>query len=78
MILISNFDDAMLFGSEVGEGIKFDSFVRNPILKSQFLDLDEKEVDNVIKGGRRFSKLAELWAKNAFDEWKVFHSFDKF
>ncbi len=69
MTPISNFGDAMLFGSKAKEGIKFDSLVRDPIFKSQFLDLDEKEVDNVIKGGRRVSKLTELWAKNAFNEW---------
>jgi hypothetical protein len=57
MTLISNFVDAMFFGFEVGEGIEFDSLVRDLILKIWFLDLDEKEVDNVIKGGRRVSKL---------------------
>jgi hypothetical protein len=44
-------------------------------LKSQFLDLDEKEVDNV-KGGWRVNKHIELWTKNAFDEWRVFCGFD--
>ncbi len=34
MTPISNFGDAMLFGSKAKEGIKFDSLVRDPIFKS--------------------------------------------
>jgi hypothetical protein len=61
------------FGFEVGEGIEFDSLVRDLILKIWFLDLDEKEVDNVIKGDRRVSKLGpRMHLMNG-----VFHSFDK-
>ncbi len=48
----------------------------DPIPKNQFLDLDEKEVDNVNKGGWRVNKHIALWTKNAFDEWRVFCSFD--
>jgi hypothetical protein len=39
-------------------------------MKSQFLDLDGKEVENVNLGGRSVSKHAKLWAKNAFDKYK--------
>jgi hypothetical protein len=76
MTFVSNSSDAMFFGSKAREGIKPNSPIKDPILKSQFLDIDEKEVHNVNKGGRRINKHGELWAKNAFDEWKVFHDFD--
>jgi hypothetical protein len=47
------------------------------LLKSlRFLDLDGKEVENVKLGGRRITKHAKLWVKNAFDEWKQFRGFD--
>ncbi len=76
MIFLPNSGDAMFLGSKIKEGIKPNSPIRDPILKNRFLDLDEKEVDNVNKGGWRINKHVELWAKNAFDEWKVFHNFD--
>jgi hypothetical protein len=31
---------------------------------------------NVNKRSRRTSKHVELWAKNAFDKWKMFCGFD--
>jgi hypothetical protein len=31
---------------------------------------------NVNKGGRRMNKHVELWAKNVFDEWKLFDGFN--
>jgi hypothetical protein len=76
MNFLSNSGDAMFLGFEIKEGIEPNSPIRDPILKNQSLDLDEKEVDNVNKGGRRINKHVELWAKNAFDEWKVLRSFD--
>ncbi len=75
MTLISNSGDAMLSGSKAENGTKLDTNVRDFVLKSRFLDLDEKEVDNV-KGGWRVNKHIELWTKNAFDEWRVFCGFD--
>jgi hypothetical protein len=60
MTLISNFGDAMFFRSKAEKGTKFDTHVRDLVLKSWFLDLDEKEVDNVNKGGRRVNKHIEL------------------
>jgi len=50
--------------------------IMEPILKSQFLDIDDKEMGNVNKGGRRMGKHAKLWVKNAFDEWRLFCGFD--
>ncbi len=76
MTFVSNSNDAMFFRYETKEGIEPNSPIKDPILKNWFLDLDEKEVDNVNKGGRRINKHVELWAKNAFDEWKVFRGFD--
>jgi hypothetical protein len=29
-----------------------------------------------LKGGRRINKHVELWVKDAFDEWKIFHGLD--
>jgi hypothetical protein len=31
---------------------------------------------NVNKGGQKVTKHIELWAKNVFDEWKLFCGFD--
>jgi hypothetical protein len=45
-------------------------------MKSQFLDLDGREVENVNLGGRRASKHVKLWARNAFDKWRQFHGFN--
>lgn len=47
-----------------------------PILKSRFFEINDKEMGNVNKGGRRMVKHAKLWAKNAFDEWRLFCGFD--
>jgi hypothetical protein len=58
MIPLSNIVDAMVSRSKVGEGTKFDYPNRNHVLKTWFLDIDEKEVDNVNKGGTR--KLANM------------------
>ncbi len=40
------------------------------------MDFDEKEVDNVNKGGRIVNNHIEILTKNAFDEWKVLCGFD--
>jgi hypothetical protein len=34
--------------------------------------INDKEMENVNKKGRRVGKHAELWVKNFFIEWKVF------
>jgi hypothetical protein len=56
--------------------VGYESPIREPIMKSRFFDLDDKEVENVNLGGRRVSKHAEVWAKNAFDKWKQLRGFD--
>jgi len=66
----------MVIGSNVGERTYRYSHVRDLPMKSHFLDLDEREVENVNKKGWRINKHVELWARNVFDEWKVFHSLD--
>ncbi len=50
--------------------------IKEFISKSRFLDFDEKEVENVNKRGWRINKHVEFWAKNVFDEWRVFHGLD--
>jgi hypothetical protein len=50
--------------------------VNKPLLKSFFLDIDIKTMENVNQGGQRASKHVKLWAKIAFDEWQVFQGFD--
>lgn len=61
---------------DCGDGTNLDSLVKDPILKSHFLAIDEKELENVNKDGRKINKHVELWTKNAFDEWKVFCGFN--
>lgn len=50
----------------------FHSFISDVIHKFQFLDINEKELDNVKNGGQRANKHVELWANNAFNEWRKF------
>lgn len=47
----------MLSRFEVGEGMELNYLVMDLVPKSWFLDIDEKEVDNVNKGGWRTSKI---------------------
>ena len=39
---------------------------------SRFRELDEKELKNTSMGGERRSLHSEIWARNAFDEWRRF------
>jgi hypothetical protein len=66
----------MAYGFNVVEMTNCEYPVMEPILKFLFLEIDDKEMENVNKGGRRISKHAKLWEKNAFDEWKLFCGFD--
>jgi hypothetical protein len=50
----------------------FHSFINHVIHKSQFLDFNERKLDNVKNGGQRANKHVELWANNAFNEWRKF------
>jgi hypothetical protein len=42
------------------------------LVPSLFLEVDERKLENLNKGGCRTNKHVELWAKNAFDEWRNF------
>lgn len=45
-----------------------DEYVPHKVLsKSRFLEINEKELDNVNKGGCNANKHSKVWAKNAFD-----------
>jgi hypothetical protein len=59
----SNSGDAMLSKFETGDGTKLDPLIRDPILKSQFLDLDENEVDNLIKVVKKLASYGFLLLK---------------
>ncbi len=51
-------------GNEVVGRIDYEFHDREPIPKSRFLEIDDKELENVNKGGQRMSKHIELWAMN--------------
>ena len=40
---------------------------------TRFADLDEKELMLAEAGGKRRSRNGEVWAANAFDEWRRCH-----
>jgi hypothetical protein len=52
-----------------------ESPINKPLLKSYFMDIDKKKMENQSRGVKRASKHGKLWAKNAFDEWQVFQGF---
>jgi hypothetical protein len=66
----------MDIGSNVEERTDRNSLVRDLLLKNHFLDLDEKEFENINKGCWRVNKHVELWVRNVFDECKVFRDLD--
>ncbi len=70
------FIQVMAFGFNVVEKTNYEYPIMELIMKSWFLEIDYKEMENVNKGGRKMSKHAKLWVKNAFDEWKLFCCFD--
>jgi hypothetical protein len=51
---------------EICEGIDLKSLIRELVLKCHFLEINNKKMENVNKGGRRVSKHDEQWVKNAF------------
>jgi hypothetical protein len=61
---------------EIVERTDHESHVKELIPKFQFFKIDDKELENVNKGGQRVNKQTELWVKNAFDEWRLFCGFD--
>jgi len=68
--------DVICSRSDVGYGTNPESPLIELIVKSQFLVNDDKELENGNKGGQRVSKHADLWAKNVFDKWRIFHGVD--
>jgi hypothetical protein len=56
LIPICNICDVVVLGFEFVEGTYPKFLIKDLVLKSHILDLDEKEVENVNKGGWRASK----------------------
>ncbi len=68
--------DVMFLRFEVDEGIDLMYLVKYPILKCCFLTIDDKEMENVNKGGQKVSKHGELWANYVVNEWRIFCGFN--
>ncbi len=52
-------------------------FIHNEVcFKSQFINLDDKELDNVNQGSHKASKHVKLQVKNVFDEWRKFWGYN--
>jgi hypothetical protein len=66
----------MAFGFKVARRINCEFHVREPILKFRFLAIGDKQMEIVNKEGQKMNKHAKLCAKNAFNEWKLFHGFN--
>jgi hypothetical protein len=66
----------MAFGFKVARRINCEFHVKEPILKFRFLKIGDKQMEIVNKGGLKMNKHTKLWAKNAFNEWKLFHGFN--
>jgi hypothetical protein len=47
----------------------------NSVNKLHFRELDDVEVKKALAGGERKSRHSEVWAANAFDEWRVCHGY---
>jgi hypothetical protein len=45
-------------------------------IKSCFFDMDEKEINNMSKGGHKANEHGELWVKNVLNEWNFFQGFN--
>jgi hypothetical protein len=41
----------------------------------RFLDLDDEKVRNALADGKRKSRHSEVWACNAFDEWRIYNGY---
>jgi predicted nucleic-acid-binding Zn-ribbon protein len=52
------------------------SYANDTCPKCRFLNIDEKSLQNVNKGGQRINKHVKMWAKNAFDKWWELWGFD--
>jgi hypothetical protein len=67
--IVANYDDALLVIDGDSPTIEF-------CFNAQCLEIDEIELENVIKGGCKVNKHVDLWAKNTFDEWRKFWRYD--
>jgi hypothetical protein len=67
--IVANYDDAFLVIDGDYPTIEF-------CFNVQCLEVDEIELENVIKRGRKVNKHVDVWAKNAFDEWRKFWRYD--
>jgi len=47
----------------------------NLAISNRFRNVDEAELQNVMKGGRRRSSQSENWARKAFDEFRKFKEY---
>ncbi len=68
-------NETITFECDAIDGIDYESFINEPCIKFHFFDIDEKEMKNVNKRSRRTNKHVELWARNAFDNWKLIVNF---
>lgn len=67
--IAANYDDALLVIDGASPTIEF-------CFNVQCFEIDGIELENVIKGGHKVNKHVDLWAKNAFDEWRKFWRYD--
>ncbi len=44
--------------------------------RSCFLEVDDRELENVNMGSCRSNNHVEIWVKNAFDEWQWFRGYE--
>jgi hypothetical protein len=57
--------------------IDCDFHVGEICLKSWFLKVDEREIENLNKEGCKVDKHAKLWVKKELDEWWKVFGYDK-
>jgi hypothetical protein len=53
------------------ELVSNDPIVVDSVKNVRFCKLDDVEVKNALAGGKRKSQHFEVWALNAFDEWRI-------
>ncbi len=64
-VVISNFFDHNSYEhvaskSNTFEGVECESFIKEPLFKSHFLNIDKKEIENMNKGGWKTQNHVEL------------------
>jgi hypothetical protein len=85
LVIPTNFDEVLIEPKNKIVDADNDTFCVHDIIifyvnyrcpKRQCLNIVEKKLQNVNKGGQRTSIHVKMWAKNAFDEWWEFWDFD--